>query len=59
MEKVVVAGLEVDFDAAVNLMDDETREEVHSAFSGQTKQDFVDQYAVAHRAKFGKDFVVN
>lgn len=57
MSKVTVNGLEVDFDAAVNLMDDELREELHSQ-GIQNEQAFVDAYAARHAEKFGETFVV-
>ncbi|MFN3377788.1 MAG: hypothetical protein ACK40S_14735 [Burkholderiaceae bacterium] len=52
------------YDAIVNLMDDEIREEMHSAWDdeGETQaeqnQRFVDQYAERHAAKFAADFIV-
>lgn len=69
MNKVIVNGREVDFVAAVSLMDDEIREDIHSTIEGTrdpaypsvvcTNQEFVDAYCVAHAAKFGKDFVIS
>lgn len=51
-------GHAVDFDAAVNLMDDEIREAVH-AEAIEDEQAFFDRYAALHAAKYGTDFVVN
>lgn len=57
---VTVAGHVVDFDAAVNLMDDEIREELHSTITPCADQEFVDAYIAAHAAKFdGEEFTVN
>jgi len=53
---VTVRGQPVDFDAAVNLMDDDLREAIHDAFIEGTDQDFIDMYAAGHAAKFGEEF---
>lgn len=56
-------GHEYDFNAAVNLMDDELREELHSSrdWSAQPEADqaFFDAYAAAHQRKFGEEFRVD
>lgn len=59
MTKVLINNQIVDFDGAVSLMDDETREMVHNSFDGETEQEFADAYATAHEAKFGEVFSVN
>lgn len=59
MTKVTINNQTVDFDGAVALMDDETRELVHATFDGDSEQAFIDAYAAAHLAKFGAEFVVN
>jgi hypothetical protein len=62
MSKVIINGKSVDFDAAVNLMDDELREHLHSTVADYDQDDpasyqnFVNSYAVAHAEKFGEDF---
>lgn len=56
MGKVELNGQIVDFDGAVALMDDETREAVHDQFAGESEQDFILAYAAAHREKFGEIF---
>lgn len=57
MKKVVNAfGVEINFDAAVSLMDDEIREDVHSDLAPCTEQEFFDAYCAAHLVKFGEDF---
>ena len=46
---------EVEFDAAVNLMDDEIREEL--AMEGyETEQDFFRAYEIAHELKYGEEW---
>lgn len=49
-------GSAVDYAAAVNLMDDDLREELHIKLAPCTDQEFFDEYAKAHREKFGEDF---
>ena len=46
-------GVEIDFDAAVELMDDEIREKLN-AEGIDNIQDFFDAYAEAHLEKFGE-----
>ena len=46
-------GVKIDFDAAVNLMDDEIRERLH-AEGIDTEQAFFDAYAKAHLDKFNE-----
>lgn len=45
-----------DYDAAVNLMDEELREELHRSMSHSTPQEFIERYAKDHREKFGEGF---
>lgn len=52
---VFADGRAWDFDAAVNLMDDEIREELH-ARGIEDKSAFLWEYIKAHREKFGEDF---
>ena len=49
----------VDFDVAVNLMDDDIRESVHRDLAPCTKQDFFNEYCERHLAKYGTEFVYN
>lgn len=59
MSKVIISGNKVDFDAAVNLMDDELIEALHSSQEWESNQAFADAYVVAHAEKFdGEEFVV-
>lgn len=45
-----------DYDAAVNLMDEELREELHRSMSHSTPQEFIERYAEKHHEKFGDGF---
>lgn len=49
-------GVPVDFEAAVQLMDDGLREEVHAAMAPCSQGDFLDVYAAAHELRFGEPF---
>ena len=49
---------QVDFEAAVNLMDDEIREALHSELAPCTEQEFFDAYCKAHEEKYGEEFAV-
>lgn len=45
-----------DYDAAVNLMDEELREELLRTMSNSTPQEFIKAYAEKHKEKFGEGF---
>lgn len=48
-------GVIIDFDTAVNLMDDDTREAIHATGSyDDNPQGFFDAYAADHLDKFGQ-----
>ncbi len=49
-------GRITDYDAAVNLMDDEIREELHMEIAPCTDQEFFDAYCEAHESKFGEEW---
>lgn len=51
--KVMLNGSEVYFDACVNLMDDEIREELSQEMAPCTEQEFLDAYIERHAEKFG------
>ncbi|MCR5440016.1 MAG: hypothetical protein K6F01_11380 [Selenomonas sp.] len=59
MADVMLNGEMVDFDAAVNLMDDEIREELHAEIAPCSDQTFIDEYIKRHEAKYGETFEVN
>jgi hypothetical protein len=46
------------FEAAVNLMDDDLREEIHRELAPCTEQEFLDEYVKRHKEKFGEEFKV-
>lgn len=48
----------VDFEVAVNLMDDALREEVHADLAPCTEQEFLDEYVKRHEAKYGEEFKI-
>ena len=56
--KVMLNGSELDFEAAVNLMDDEIREELHAELAPCGNQEFLDAYVERHAQKYGEDFQV-
>jgi hypothetical protein len=56
---VMIYGTEVDYDVAVNLMDDDIREELHSKLTPCTEQEFMDAYVKAHYEKYDEYFIVN
>lgn len=55
--KVILNNTEVDFDACVNLMDDDIREELHLE-GFETEQEFLDAYVERHAEKFGEEFCI-
>ena len=56
--KVLLNGNLVDFDAAVNMMDDAIREELHNKLAPCTDQEFMDAYVEAHEAKYNERFEI-
>lgn len=56
--KVLLNGNLVDFDVAVNMMDDEIREKLHNELAPCTDQEFMDAYVEAHEAKFNERFEI-
>lgn len=47
-------GIEIDFDAAGALMDDDIREEVHAELAPCTQQAFFDRYCELHAQRYGE-----
>lgn len=47
-------GLEIDWDAAVALMDDDIREQVHAELAPCTPQAFFDRYCQLHAERYGE-----
>ena len=56
--KVLLNGYEVDFEAAVNMMDTELREELHNKLAPCSAQEFIDAYVEAHEAKYNEGFEI-
>ena len=46
------------FDAAVQLMDDDIREELHNELSPCTDEEFLTAYMERHEEKYGVPFVI-
>lgn len=51
-------GNEIYYDAAVNLMDNEIREKLHSEIAPCTEQEFFEAYCADHLKKYGEEFTV-
>lgn len=52
-------GRELDFDAAVQYMDDEIRETLHSKMASCGEQEFLSAYEKAHEVKFSEDWFLS
>jgi len=55
---VILNDAPVDFAAAVAIMDDEIRENVHAAMAPCSQQAFIDAYCLAHAAEFNANFIL-
>ena len=55
---VTYNNTQVDFEAAVNLMDDKIREALHAELAPCTEQEFFDAYCKAHEEKYGEKFAI-
>ena len=49
-------GTKIDFDAAVNLMDDEIRGNLNEEMSPCSEQEFFSAYEKAHKEKYGEEW---
>ena len=49
-----IYGVEIEWNTAVNLMDDDLREELSADLAPCTEQEFFEAYAKAHDNKFGE-----
>lgn len=57
MSKVTNAnGYELDFDAAVQMMDDEIREAISAELAPCSDQEFFEAYEAAHAEKYGAEW---
>lgn len=52
-------GIEIDFDVAVNLMDDEIRENLNELIAPCTNEEFFDYYCTEHEFKYGCEWVLD
>lgn len=52
-------GVELDFEAAVQHMDTNIREEVHQLIAPCTDQQFFDRYCALHAQHYGKIFFLD
>ena len=50
------SGTMIDFEVAVNLMDDEVRESLNEKLAPCTDQEFFTAYEKAHEEKFGEEW---
>lgn len=55
---VTYNNTQVDFEGAVNLMDDEICEALHAELAPCTEQEFFDAYCKVHEEKYGEKFAV-
>lgn len=46
------------YDAAVVLMDDEIREDLHNKLAPCTEEEFLEAYIEAHFQKYGEEFTI-
>lgn len=58
IEQVNLNGNLVDYEACINLMDDEIREELHMRISPCQAQDFINAYTEAHYKKYQEEFTI-
>lgn len=54
-EKIIESGL---YEAAVELMDDDIREQIHRELAPCTDLEFLETYIERHREKFGEEFTI-
>lgn len=47
-------GVGINYEVAVNLMDEEIREELHGEMAPCTEQEFFDRYTAEHEKKFSE-----
>lgn len=52
-------GYELDFDTAVDFMDDELREQLHMELAHCTEQEFFNAYAKAYEEKYGEEWFLS
>ena len=55
MKVINMNGAAIDFEAAINMMDDEIREQLH-ADGYETEQEFFSAYEKSHVEKYGEEW---
>ena len=56
MEVINMNGTEINYEAAVMVMDDEIRESLHFELAPSTEQEFFTAYEEAHAEKYGEEW---
>jgi hypothetical protein len=56
MNVINASDNELDFHAAISMMDDDIREQLHRDLAPCSEQEFFTAYEKAHREKFGEDW---
>ena len=56
MKVINMNGTEINYEAAVELMDDEIRESLHFEIAPCTEQEFFTAYEKAHAEKYGEEW---
>lgn len=56
MQVINKNGKQINYDAAVQLMDDKIREELYAELAPCTEQEFFSAYEAAHAEKFGEEW---
>ena len=54
-KEIIESGL---FEQAVNLMDDEIREDLHRELAPCSDEEFLTEYMKKHEEKFGEEFTI-
>lgn len=54
-QEIIEAGL---YDAAVELMDDDIREELHASGDYDSDLSFLEAYMIRHAEKYGEEFAI-
>ena len=52
-------GIEINYDIAILLMNDDIRERLHDDLAPCTDQEFFNEYANAHLKRYGEPWILN
>lgn len=58
MKEVMLNGVSVPWDCAVELMDDDIREYIATKYHIEDEQGFMNMYSLLHWRKYGEEFEV-